>query len=312
MLRTLLVLINGLGWSGALFSCSPASQSEQHTEATKLMWQKELVRIESVLRRFPTDYEKTTYLRRYCAGLIDVGRPTAEALDYYRQTTFDNFQAYQFYYVFKQDSLPAACGITGQFYLKLAQHFGYKAYLYSFGFTDDAYARYIHSFPLVEIQYKGKKRLIVQDPYLNLTYSDKTGEPLDFYLFLKRVKRHDYQGIKLDTSVVRTALLVADTTLYWPYLNDSCRALMRQLILKPNGKIVRKIPFNRSYNTLMRSPCDPFETGFIQALSAHGYDQPFLYAYSLRVNTMVGSADVQKVQSSIDSLLSDTVGNNSF
>lgn len=211
-----------------------------------------------------------------------------------------------FYTLFKNDSIAADCGITSYFYIRLAQQFGYRCYQYSFGFTEKQYARFVHSFPVVVIDYKGGQRMIVQDPYLSLTFTGQRGEPLDFYLFLRLLKQKKYGEIKTDLSTVETRLLVPDTLQYWPFLSDSCKALLRERIMQRDGTVQKKIPFQRNYSNLMQSACDPFEQGFLQAMQAHGLYEPFLYAYTLRVNTMAGSADVEAVQNKVDSILHHT------
>jgi hypothetical protein len=53
----------------------------------------------------------------------------------------------------------------------------------------------------------------------------------------------------------------------------------------------------------MKSACDNFERGFVNALLQHGFNEPFLYAYTLRVSDMVGSAGYRHVQNRIDFII---------
>lgn len=289
-------------------SCSRSIKKERY----QLNWSAEVVSLKDSLQQYHSDFEKTTFLRKYCASLMAVGIPDARVRSIYQDITFESFQLDRFYKLFRNEDIPSECGVTSYFYIKLAQSLGYKAYQYSFGFADSPYTAFIHSFPIVAIQYNGKKRMIVQDPYLDMTFVDSTKAPIDFYLFLSLIKAKEYNQIFYDTVTSLTSLIITDTLLYLSPLNDSCRSVLRSRIYGDKGRVKNRIPFIRSYNNLMRSPCENFESGFVHALFNHHIHEPFIYAYSLRVNEMAGSADVKRIQSHIDSLLRDTVVNKLF
>jgi hypothetical protein len=120
------------------------------------LWYEELARLKRHLDAMPSDLEKTTYLRQYVGGLIDIGRPDERTRLLYHPA--------EFYPGFRGHRLLAECGITTFFYIKLLQAFRFKAYQYSFGFTEQPYARFIHSVVLVTIDFRGTPRLIIQDP----------------------------------------------------------------------------------------------------------------------------------------------------
>ena len=103
--------------------------------------------------------------------------------------------------------------------------------------------------------------------------------------------------------------MIADTVLYLSYFNDSCKALLRKLIGSGDGQYLNKITFIRSYDNMMRSPCGNFESGFNQALRAHHICEPFLYAYTLRVNELTGRSYVKSFKYGIDAFLFQTVVN---
>ena len=282
--------------------------SNQNNQS-KIQWSKEWNKLKDSLQQFDSDFEKTTYLRKFCARLFDVGILDAKTQAFYRNISFDSMKLDLIYSLSQADSIPADCGITSYFYIKLAESFGYKSYQYSFGFTDSPYEYYIHSFPIIIIQYNGRERMIIQDPYLDLTFKDSKGDPIDFYDFLRLLKNKKYTQIYNDEDSSSTNLIITDTLRYLSHLSDSCRLLLRKLLFSANGQIAKKIPFIRSYNKLMRSPCNNFELGFEQALIAHHFYEPFLFAYTLRVNSMTGSSDAKLIQSGIDSLLRDTIIN---
>ena len=65
----------------------------------------------------------------------------------------------------------------------------------------------IHSVVLVDINFHGTQRLIIQDPYLNLTYRDPEQAPIDFLDFLlAALNRKEFEHIFMDASCVATSL----------------------------------------------------------------------------------------------------------
>src|SRR5215217_2023371 len=203
----------------------------------------------------------------------------------------------------KRITSPAECGLLLTSISCCYRLFGCKAYQYSFGFKDKPYQRFIHSITLVEINFHGAKRLIIQDPYLNLTYRNKEREPIDFFEFLSLIKQKRYGDIIMDSASLATFLVAPDLSLYDSHLNNSCKKLMHQAFREDNGSFKTKIVIARDYVTLMQSPCDPFEQGFVSALHEHGYEEPFIYAYALRASDLVGNADHAQVQRQIDSII---------
>ena len=270
----------------------------------RLLWQRELARLRRQVETIPSDFEKTTFLRQYVGGLIDIGRLDNERTRYlYRSTNFDTFDPEEFYPLFRSHTLPAECGITTFFYIKLLQAFGFRAYQYSFGFTEQSYVRFIHSVVLVSINVRGTRRLIIQDPYLDLTYRDSKGEPIDFFDFLAALKSRQFGRIKMDASEVTTSLLVPDPTAYYALLSDTCRTLMIRALRREDGSLRPRIPLIRSYASLMQSPCGNFEAAFVDAMRSHGFQEPFLYSYTLRASDLIGSPDHAELQDRIDALL---------
>lgn len=266
-------------------------------------WPRQLERLEERLARLSSDIDKVVFLRDFTARLMDVGRPDAATLSRYRAVDFSTFDDAAYYPQFRDDQLPAACGITTFFYLKLLQRFGFRAYQYSFGFTDPPFARFIHSVTLVEVEHDGQRRLVVQDPYLNLTYRTRAGAPMDFDEFLRALQARRYDDIVMDAAPVITSLLVPDLAVYDAQLSPQCRSLMRTVLTRADGTRRTSLPIVRSYATLMQSPCDAFEAGFVAALRQHGFDEPLLFAYTLRAAPVVGSAGASAVQQHIDDLL---------
>jgi hypothetical protein len=272
-------------------------------------WRVELAGLRSVVTALPSDLERASFLRTYCGGLIPLGLIDPKRLDprtsrLYRSTDFAAFDPAAFFPLFKNQVIPAECGITSYFYIKLLHSLGFKAYQYTFGFKGAPHQRCVHSVVLVEIQCARDKRLIVQDPYLNLTYRDYEGNPLDFLEFVSRIKRSEYDRIVMDSSPVTTSLLVPDLTLYDPHLNEEYKRLILTALRGPDGQVKTKLNITRDYATLMQSPVDNLEEAFLAALRDHGHREPYLYAYMFRASDLVGAADHKLVQRKIDAALS--------
>jgi hypothetical protein len=279
-----------------------ASDRTDSNDADRL-WAAELERLAAELGDLSTDFARTTHLREYVGQLLDVGRPDRNAKETYGSVDFESYEPAEFFPLYRANKLPANCGYTTYFYIKLLQTFGYKAYQYSFGFTEPPYERFIHSVALVEIRTDEDSRLVVQDPYLNLTYRTRDGEPVDFIDFLSMIKTGQSERIVQDAGSVTTALLVPDVSLYYPHLSARCRTLMAEALTRSDGSIAREIPITRDYATLMQSPCDDFEGKFTDALRKNGFDERLLYAYTLRASEIVGSSDRIEVQRRIDSVI---------
>jgi hypothetical protein len=266
------------------------------------LWYEELARLKRHLDAMPSDLEKTTYLRQYVGGLIDIGRPDERTRVLYQSVNFENFNPAEFYPGFRGHRLLAECGITTFFYIKLLQAFRFKAYQYSFGFTEQPYARFIHSVVLVNIDFRGTQRLIIQDPYLDLTYREPEGAPIDFFNFLTALNSKEFGRIVMDSSSVETSLQVPDPSLYYAFLSESCRASMAAALRREDGSLRTRIPIIRSYATLMQSPCGNFEAAFVDAMRKHELPEPFVYSYTLRASELVGSPDHREMQERIDAV----------
>ncbi len=264
------------------------------------LWYRELTRLKRQLNAAPSDFEKTTFLRQYVGGLIDLGLPDDRTRHLYQSVSFENFDTAELYPKFRGHSLSAECGITTFFYIKLLQAFGFKAYQYSFGFTEQPYARFIHSVVLVNIDFRGTQRLIIQDPYLDLTYRDPQGAPIDFFDFLAALKSKEFGRIVMDASSVETSLQVPNVSSYYSFLSESCRGRLTAALRREDGSLRRRIPVIRSYANLMQSPCDNFEAAFVDAMRKHEMPGRFEYSYMLRASDLVGSPDHGEIQERID------------
>src|SRR5436305_924418 len=85
---------------------TPPSTTRRDAPRSRL-WEVELVRLASVLKTLPSDVEKTTFLRRYTGGLIDIGRLDAATERRYRALDLSSFNPAEFYPLFRAHTLPA-------------------------------------------------------------------------------------------------------------------------------------------------------------------------------------------------------------
>jgi len=269
----------------------------------RVLWEKEFSRLRLQLEMLSSDFARTTFLREYTGSLIAIGRPDADASSLLSSGSFESLDLAEIYPALKSHAVPAECGITSLFYIKLLRVSGFKAYQYSFGFTEKPYEHFIHSVGLVEIDFTGARRLIIQDPYCSLTYRNLQGDPIDFFEFLTAIKHRQYERIVMDSSSVMTSLVIPDIRAYFPSLSDACKAVMTEAFKSSDGSLKTKIPITRNYATLMQSPYHHVENAFVEALHQHGFDEPFLYAYTLRAANIAGERGRGDLQRRIDAVL---------
>jgi hypothetical protein len=289
-------------WLVLIFCLMATEVRDRPAIPSQRMWGFELERLKRQLDSLPTDLEKTSFLREYVGGLIDIGRPDGRATRLYQRVDFENFDNAAFYPWYRTHNLAAECGITTFFYIKLLQTFGFKAYQYSFGFNEQPYSQFIHSVVLVNIEFHGVRRLIIQDPYLDLTFRDRENGPIDFFDFLAALNERKFSRIVTETSSVTTSLEVPEPSLYLAFLEGNCRERFAAALRREDGSLSSRIPLVRSYATLMQSPCFNFEAAFVDAMRKHGINEPFLYSYTLRASDLVGSPDHREIQKRIDAV----------
>jgi hypothetical protein len=263
-------------------------------------WKRELAGLRERLACVSSDFENTVSLREYVGALIGIGCPDTKSDTLYRSVDFRSFRLATFYTLFKDRRLQAACGITTFFYIKLLHEFDFAAYQYSFGFKSEPFRRLIHSVVLVQIVFRGSKRLIIQDPYFNLTYRTNSGDPMDFFEFLAAIRNRDYNLITVDSPALAAYLRLTDPAAYFARLQGEQKAAFEKAVRTADGCFSTEIPIVRNYETLFETPYDNFASDFLDALRRHGWNEPFLYAYRLRAADLVGSPDHAALQARID------------
>lgn len=90
--------------------------------------------------------------------------------------------------------------------MKLYREFGYKAFSYHSGRLD----AFNHVITLVEIVYKGERRLVVEDATFDATYIDENKDPYDFFTFLDMVQKRRYASLRIIQSDSPPHLYICD------------------------------------------------------------------------------------------------------
>jgi hypothetical protein len=102
--------------------------------------------------------------------------------------------AEEIFYHFQHDRGGGKCGLIGMALMRLYQFYGYPAYLVNMG---DVGGAATHVVALVQINWKNKPLLAVEDAYLNLTFSDPDGLPLDYFRLMDILRRKESASFRI-------------------------------------------------------------------------------------------------------------------
>jgi hypothetical protein len=154
-------------------------------------------RIEARFPRFGaddlSDWERVNILREWVyhaakeaegPALLE-NRITRSTLTLTAEELFDHF---------RHDRGGGKCGLIGMALMKLYQLYGYPAYLVNMG---DPGGAATHVVALVQIHWNNKPLLAVEDAYLNLTFSDADGLPLDYFRLLDILRRKESASFRV-------------------------------------------------------------------------------------------------------------------
>lgn len=136
--------------------------------------------------------------------------------------------------IIKQKEIGTGCTGAAEILDRVYNQFGYESY--RLGLGDKTIKGFPegwgHSVNLVRIKWKGTKILVIQDAYLNLTYVNEIGEPLDFIEMLKMLRKGFYNEIK------ETTIMDVDRILFVTKDFDPLQAFF--LLSLPSSRIIRK------------------------------------------------------------------------
>lgn len=138
------------------------------------------------------DWAKVNLLRRWAYRHIDVASSTCvkkhgmapDVADRGATVIFADFAA---------DKAGVWCAGAADSLLRLYQAYGYTAYSIHFG----DHQSLTHTATLVQIQHQGKPMLVMQDAYLNTTYTNSQGGPLDYWDMLRFLQQRQDQKVQI-------------------------------------------------------------------------------------------------------------------
>ena len=269
------------------------------TELTleEIEWEKELIDLQDTLATLEDDFEKTSFLRQYCGGLMDTGVMQFYQKDALYPIVWEEVDMSKWYALFKADTLPVACGVISVFYGKLLEACGYTSYTYSCGWEDSPI---VHTFTLVELP--KSEKIIIQDATLNSTLIDiNTQKPADFLTFLKDVKSGKNSCfMELEDTVFTKSILPPNKTFNISNLKKKCKEGLT-LISQDSAFLI--IPFPRSSNNVLRNSClkTTFEDQIIEKLVKEGKPANLFYFYTQQVYGMYGKK-TNNIQKRLDEL----------
>lgn len=113
---------------------------------------------------------------------------------------------YEMYLKFSLQQGGVNCAGYSYALMKLYREFGYKAFSYHSGRLD----AFNHVITLVEITYKGEKRLVIEDATFDATYIDDNMDPYDFFTFLELLQKKRYTSIHIIQSNSPPHLYICD------------------------------------------------------------------------------------------------------
>lgn len=138
------------------------------------------------------DWTKVNLLRRWAYRHIDV--VSESCVKHHAMAPDVSYrEAPVIFADFAADKAGVWCAGASDSLLRLYQHYGYTAYSLHFGDKKSL----THTFTLVRIQHEGQPLLVVQDAYLNNTYTDPQNNPLDYWEIIRRLARQQNQQVKV-------------------------------------------------------------------------------------------------------------------
>ncbi|MCB9225537.1 MAG: hypothetical protein H6578_00015 [Chitinophagales bacterium] len=141
-----------------------------------------IIYLNNQLKKYSSDFEKTSFIRKKTAELIDLGE------DYTclskTNIKWGELSSQQFYDFFYKDSFSVFCGGASLFLKNVFEDLGYKSYRYDMG---EKFAT--HQTNIVHLD--DEKKWIVQDAYFNGTFVDvSTNKPIDFFILLEAIQNN--------------------------------------------------------------------------------------------------------------------------
>lgn len=139
------------------------------------------------------DWTKTILLRQWGHEHIAWGSSCAQlSSDQYRR--FFASSAGEIFAFFTRDERAVQCQGAAFALMQLYKAFGFEAYMLG-NVIEGAWS---HVVTLVRIEYDGRSILAIQDPSLDITYTDSSGAPYDYSELLRALKIHRHDLIRIE------------------------------------------------------------------------------------------------------------------
>lgn len=127
--------------------------------------------------------------------------------------------------------------------MKLYKEFGYTSYSYHSGNVNS----FNHVITIVDINYKDDMRLVVQDATFDAIYTDKKGDPYDFFELLSVLQKKEYSKVDIVQGNSPPHLYICDMLHIRECRTDSIKG--NQVIIRGNRKLYyEKYALNPIYN----------------------------------------------------------------
>ncbi len=221
------------------------------------------------------DWTRTTLLREWVAEHVDV--ELEKTLDYEAAGLYSDHPG-EVMANFFADRGGVWCAGFAHALLRIYELFDIPCYYFAFGWPD-AETHVTHAVTLVEIEHEGEQRIVVQDPYLNLTLADAAGAPLDIRDMLRLLKQGEHERIQVRQATVRETDVLWDPqpvpiTDSWVFHGEDPNAVVPVEILA-DGRV--------RYETTLSF--EKFEQGYfpLRGIAAHmqelGHPPRLIYLY---------------------------------
>jgi len=141
-----------------------------------------------------SDHERVVMLRQWAWSHTNSVLTSTQASLWTTDPAWNAMDAPGYYARFSNEEGGVICGGAANGLMKLYRYFGFKAfYLGSCGGTNVG-----HATTLVQINWNGELRWVIQDSFYNEDFRDMaTNEPLDYFDMLQRLKDRKDQSIRV-------------------------------------------------------------------------------------------------------------------
>ena len=147
------------------------------------------------------EWETVKILRQFTYQRINEAYDESVCLDQDPAFGLPHRTATEIFQAFMQDKGGVWCGGAAKTYYKLCREYGFKCHMINLGYLSGGLS---HVTTVVEINRKGAGMLVIQDPYLNTCYMDLSGEPMDYFEFLTKLKNRGHESIAAEVNEQQT------------------------------------------------------------------------------------------------------------